>query len=90
MSDPTPDRIPADDLGGPIRCESAMTDDELLDAARRLGIQWPHLWEFGTFAGGWSMSSCARCGRVAFGSTRKWDILARLWPSRFACGKADR
>ena len=69
-------------------CHSAMTDAELLEAVYNLRI--PHHWEFIVFGGGWAMSSCTTCGQGAIGSTRKWDWLARLWPSRFWCGRRQR
>lgn len=47
-----------------------------------------HDWGPSGGGGGWTATSCNRCGRTAFGSTRKWDLLSLMWPSRFGCQKA--
>lgn len=35
------------------------------------------------------VTSCERCGRTAFGSTHKWDLLSLLLPFWFGCQTAE-
>jgi hypothetical protein len=44
-----------------------------------------HTWGPSTFAGGWSATTCERCGICQCGSTKARDLLAILWPKRFSC-----